>query len=448
MGTIANVDANRYNTGMSLPYFTKKFPGIGGVIKQRVEDFFVQEIPLYEPSGKGEHVYCEIQKTGLTTFEAINRIGRELNVSTRDIGYAGLKDARAISRQILSIWGTTEEAVMGLKIPGVTIQWAIRHVNKMRLGHLAGNRFAVKIRNVNATDVVKVRPMLAEIERRGMPNFFGEQRFGHRGNNDLLGAAVVRGDAKMLLGLLLGNPVPEVDDRKTSHARQAFDKGDLEQAMRLFPRSHGMERRILARLIKTGKAGAAARAVDDKLRRLWVSALQSRAFNEVVEKRIDSLDKLMTGDLAWKHDSGAVFLVEDAVVEQPRCDAFEISPSGPLIGYRMTLPQGEPLAIEQAVFTASGFTPADFRRAGDLKVSGARRPLRVQPKDVQLEGGVDEHGPHVTIAFTLPPGSFATVLVREITKSDDSEAQDLDSDEDEQNTSDQEPTEAGNQSAV
>ena len=416
---------------MSLPYFTPQFPGIGGTIKQRVEDFFVQEIPLYEPSGKGEHVYCEIQKVGLTTFEAIERIGRELDVSTRDIGYAGLKDARAITRQALSIWGTTEEAVMGLKIPGITFQWAIRHVNKLRLGHLAGNRFAIKIRDINPTDVVKVRPVLAELERRGMPNFFGEQRFGHRGNNDKLGAAVVRGDAKMLLGLLLGNPVPEVDDRKTCHARQAFDKGDLDQAMRLFPRSHGMERRILARLIKTGKAGAAARAVDYKLRRLWVSALQSRAFNEVVEKRIESLDKVMAGDLAWKHENGAVFVVEDPAVEQPRCDTFEISPSGPLIGYRMTLPTGEPLAIEQAVFTAAGLTPADFRRADELKVGGARRPLRVQPADVQLEGGVDEHGPHVTVAFTLPPGSFATVLIREITKSDDNEARENDEDDSE-----------------
>src|SRR6478672_5929958 len=99
---------------MHLPYLTKDFPGIGGVIKQRAEDFFVQEIPLYEPTGDGEHVYCEIQKVGLTTFEAIHRIAAALDVPSRDIGYAGLKDARAISRQVLSIQGTTEDAVMGL----------------------------------------------------------------------------------------------------------------------------------------------------------------------------------------------------------------------------------------------------------------------------------------------------------------------------------------------
>jgi tRNA pseudouridine13 synthase len=196
-----------------------------------------------------------------------------------------------------------------------------------------------------------------------------------------------------------------------------------------------MERRVLARLIKTKKPSAAARSVDHKLCRLWVSALQSRMFNEVVAKRIEALDKVMPGDLAWKHDSGAVFSIETPETEQPRCDAFEISPSGPLLGYRMSLPSGEPLAIEQACFAASGLTPADFRRAGDLKVKGARRPLRVQPKDLEFAGGVDEHGPHVTIAFNLPPGSFATVLLAEIMKSEsglagDEDESDSDADDD------------------
>ena len=142
-------------------------------------------------------------------------IARALNVSSREIGYAGLKDARSISRQILSIWGTTEEAVMGLKIPNITVQWTARHGNKLRLGHLKGNRFAIKIRDVNATDVVKLGPVLETLQRRGMPNFFGEQRFGRRKNNDKLGAALVRGDGRELLHLLIGDPLPGIDDRMT-----------------------------------------------------------------------------------------------------------------------------------------------------------------------------------------------------------------------------------------
>src|SRR5438552_13613144 len=109
---------------MALPHLSKDIPGIGGTIKNRAEDFFVQELPLYEPSGQGEHVYCEIQKIGITTFEAIDRIARALNVSPRGIGYAGMKDANAVTRQSLSILDTTPEAVMALNLEGISMLWA------------------------------------------------------------------------------------------------------------------------------------------------------------------------------------------------------------------------------------------------------------------------------------------------------------------------------------
>src|SRR5207253_2752638 len=150
------------------PYLTPDLPGIGGSLKQRNEDFFVQELPLYEPSGQGEHVFCEIQKVGMTTFDLLHRLSDALHVAQKDIGYAGMKDARAVTRQLFSIWATTEDAVMALndRIPGVQVQWARRHGNKLRLGHLAANRFAVKIRDVNPTDVVKLRPVLSILEKR------------------------------------------------------------------------------------------------------------------------------------------------------------------------------------------------------------------------------------------------------------------------------------------
>jgi tRNA pseudouridine13 synthase len=407
---------------MSLPYLTRNFPGIGGAIKQRAEDFFVQEIPLYEPSGAGEHVYCEIQKVGIPTFEAINRIAEALHVSTRDIGYAGLKDARAISRQVLSILGTTEQAVMDLHLPDITVQWAARHGNKLRLGHLAGNRFAIKIRNVNPTDVVKLRPVLDVMERRGVPNFFGEQRFGRRGDNDVLGACLIRGRPEELLHHLLGAPNPDADDPESLLARQQFDQGNYEQSMKHWPRRSGMERRILARLMKTQKAGAAVRAIDQRLRRLWVSALQSRLFNDVLAQRIDSIDRLMDGDVAYKHDNGACFRVESAADEQPRCDAFEISPTGPIVGHRVTMPLFEPLRIEQAVLKSHGLTPGHFKQEGRDQAKGARRALRVKPTETRLEAGVDDHGAFITASFVLPAGSFATVLLRELMKSDRPEA--------------------------
>lgn len=401
---------------MDLPYLTSDFRGIDGAVKQRDEDFFVQEIPLYEPVGQGEHVYCEIEKIGLSTFDAVDALGRALNVDPRDIGYAGMKDAHAVTRQIFSIFGTTESAVMDAKIEGISVKWAARHRNKLRLGHLKANRFAIKIREVDPTDVVRLPPVLRVLQERGMPNYFGEQRFGRRGNNHLLGAALIRGDDDAVLKLLLGTPDRGLDDPRQRAAREAFDRGELEPAQRLWPRSSGMERRILARRIKTGRAGPAVRAVEQRLRRLWVSALQSELFNRVVAARIASLDQLMNGDLAEKHNNGAVFLVEDAAAEQARCSAFEISPTGPLVGYRMTLPGAEPLRIEREIFEQFALKPENFRVEGRHKVKGARRALRVRPQEVDLAAGVDDHGPHITVAFTLPAGSFATVLLRELMK--------------------------------
>jgi len=403
---------------MNLPFLTSEIPGIAGIIRSRPEDFFVEELPLYEPCGQGQHVYCEIEKTGLTTFEAVDRIARALGISARDIGYAGIKDARAVARQTFSISGIDEQAVAALRIAGITVRRVARHGNKLRLGHLRGNRFVIKLRGVVPADAARAQQVLQIVERRGMPNYFGPQRFGRRQDNHLLGAALIRGDAEDLLRLLLGNPDSSLDDAQTMGARKAFERGDLRQAMHLWPRRCGMERRVLHRLLKTGNPEKAVAAIDERLRRLWVSALQSEAFNEVVSRRIDSLDRLMAGDLAFKHDNGACFRVVDAAAEQSRCDAFEISPTGPLVGYRMTLPEGQPLEIERSVLAAAGIDPADFRDAGRLKVKGARRPLRVRPEETSVATGTDDAGEYLQLSFTLPAGAFATSLLREITKRD------------------------------
>jgi tRNA pseudouridine13 synthase len=179
-----------------------------------------------------------------------------------------------------------------------------------------------------------------------------------------------------------------------------------------------MERRVLARYIKTGKAGPALKAVDHRLQRLWISAVQSWMFNKVLARRVEAgtFDHVLVGDMAYKHDNGACFMVEDAAAEAPRAAAFEISPTGPLVGYRMSLPAGEPLKIEEEVMAEAELHPEDFKKEGRDKAKGARRPLRVKPEEVELAGGGDEFGPYITVAFTLPAGSFATVLIRELTK--------------------------------
>ncbi len=152
------------------------------------------------------------------------------------------------------------------------------------------------------------------------------------------------------------------------------------------------------------------------MKQFYISAYQSWLFNQVVAERIDALDQLLQGDLAWRHPQGAVFSVEDVAREQPRCDALEISPTGPLFGYRMTLPTGKAGEAEAAVLAQDGFTAEDFRQPGALRVKGARRPLRVPIADAEAEAGTDEHGAYIELRFFLPAGSYALSIVHEITK--------------------------------
>ena len=126
-------------------FLTAQIPGTQGSIRQQPEDFQVDEIPLYEPCGEGEHLYVSVEKRGLTTYDLLRELASQLNCNERDIGYAGLKDAQAITRQTVSVPLRTPEDVTKLAIPGVTILSARLHRSKLRPGHLSGNRFKVRI---------------------------------------------------------------------------------------------------------------------------------------------------------------------------------------------------------------------------------------------------------------------------------------------------------------
>ena len=144
---------------------------------------------------------------------------------------------------------------------------------------------------------------------------------------------------------------------------------------------------------------------------------QSYLFNQVVAFRIGALDSLQPGDLAWRHPQGAVFRVEDVDREQPRCDAFEISPTGPLFGYRMTEPTDKPGEMEAAVVAEESINPAEWREGEKHRIKGGRRPLRFGPQDVSVSADTDDGGPFIELSYRLESGCYATTVLREICKS-------------------------------
>jgi tRNA pseudouridine13 synthase len=277
-------------------------------------------------------------------------------VKARCIGVAGQKDARAVTTQMVSVQGVTPEQVRRLGCDGQILSVTVlgRHRNRLRLGHHAGNRFRVVIRNVEPHATAIVPAILAELARRGVPNYFGPQRQGRQGSNYEVGAALL------------------ADARRRSRLPRA--------------------------------------------KRLWyIGAYQAMVFNRVVAKRIERIDRILVGDWAMKHANGACFLVEDAAAEQPRADAFEISPTGILFGSRVPWASGEPGEIERMAAAEYNATPESLRAAAKAcGFRGERRPLRVKLKDLEwsLSGRV------LTVSFTLPPGSYATSMLRELMKTD------------------------------
>ena len=400
-----------------LGYLTADRPGIGGQIKLRPEDFIVTEVPAYEPSGQGTHVYFCIQKRGMDTRTAVRRIAQALGVSPRDVGYAGQKDRHAVTRQTLSAEHVEPAAVEKLQIPDIGVLWVSRHTNKLRLGHLRGTRFDLKIRGVGPEALIAARDILDHLNRRGVPNYFGPQRFGVRGNGHRLGLALIRRDNREFVDLLLGRPEPGVDHGPMLKARQFYEQQKFEEARQCWPPYHREERAALTVLARGQNAKRARHAVDKHLRRFLVSALQSYLFNQVLVQRLATIDTLLAGDLAYRHHHGAVFRVEDPAVEQPRADRLEISPSGPLYGYRMTWPTDEPERIEREVVARFGIDVEWFGQGGH-RVRGDRRPLRIALESPEIAAGADDAGPYVQVAFTLPSGAYATIVLRELTKSE------------------------------
>jgi len=402
---------------MQLPYLTSDLPGIGGQAKQRVEDFQVDELPLYEPCGEGTHVYFRVRKRGVPTPAAVDRIARYMGRLPGEIGIAGLKDAHAVTTQMMSLEHADAAKLARYRDGQVEVLATTRHTNKLRPGHLAANRFAIRIRGVGAEQLSGAQAVLDVLIRRGVPNYFGPQRFGARHDTADLGAALVRSDLEEFVAILLGRPKDD-DPPDCKAAREAFEAGQFDQALKHWPRHYSNERRALSAYRKRTSARAAAAAVHKRMKRLYTSAFQSALFNEVLAARLEGIDRVEVGDLAQKCDTGGVFRVEDAEAEQPRAERFEISPTGPIFGYRVSLADGEPGKLERAVLARHDLDKEDFRHVGPMKLKGTRRALRFRIESPTLTDGSDSRGSFLELTFTAPSGCYASIVLHEIMKTE------------------------------
>lgn len=342
-----------------LPYITKDIKGISGTIREKPEYFMVEELPAYEPEGKGEHLYINFTKKELSTPEFQKQLAFIFNLNQNDIGVAGLKDKHAITTQTASICfegkDKSEEAIKEVtdkieKEINVKVNWYKFHTNKLKPGHLRGNKFTITITNLNNIEEAfeKANNIASILKQTGIPNFYGEQRFGMNGDNAEKGLAILKGELKV---------------------RDRFEKKFL------------------------------------------LSSFQSQLCNKYLIKRIEmNFSKLIKGDICKKHDTGGLFVVEDLEKEQTRYNNKEISFTAPMFGEKLWFSEGESGEIEKSIIQETGLTEEQIKRLG----TGTRRLGRLLVDDLQVE----KTNEGIKLSFTLLKGSFATIVLREFCKND------------------------------
>ncbi|MBE2236832.1 MAG: tRNA pseudouridine(13) synthase TruD [Caldilineaceae bacterium] len=321
---------NEFTVVTGLPYISAALPGFGGKLRASPEHFVVEEVGLYAAAGDGQHLYVNLTKVGLTTKEVQHGLEQLFGLGPGAVGFAGMKDKVATTTQTFSLSvghqpaAFADEAAQRIEaeLP-VKVNWVQFHRNKLKLGHLLGNRFAITVTELAVAPDEALRrgnAIVSEILQRGTPNFFGVQRIGPAGNNVRQGLAVLLGE-----------------------------------------RSRG----------------------DKWLRRFLISSYQSYLCNQYLVRRLEmgAFDHLLRGDVAKKTATGGMFDVVEVEAEQPRYAAQEISFTAPLYGPRMWAAKDAAGVLENAVLAASPVTLEHFARA---RVEGTRRMGRLLVPDLTL----------------------------------------------------------------
>ncbi len=335
--------------------------------KQSKDDFIVTEIPLYEFSGEGEHIILKIRKKDLTTWDALNIISDYVGCKSRDIGYAGLKDKNAMTIQSISVPKKFEEKIDKFEHPLIKILEKTYHNNKLRIGHLKGNNFFIRLKRVFPNDAVKLEEVLKKIAVFGMPNYFGFQRFGIEGNNYLKGKDIIDGKLR----------------EKNRKLKQMY-----VNAYQSYLFNQWLSKRIeTSKLVNAFKP----KEIYEKL---------NMSENEIKElKNQKHPFKILLGDVMSHYPFGKIFYVENLTDEAEKFNNQDRVPTGLLCGKKVKI------AIDKA---------RELEKDYDKKtiMDGSRRFAWVFPSEIQ--SNFKEEKNWFEINFTLPKGSYATELISEL----------------------------------
>ena len=331
------------------------------IFNSTARDFTVEEIPLYEFSGEGEHLVLKIRKKDMTTWDMLDVISNHIGITRRDIGYAGLKDKNAMTIQHISIPAKFEEKLEAFSHEKIKILSTNRHNNKIRVGHLKGNRFNIRLKKVLGIQKDKLDSVLKWIKANGVPNYFGNQRFGTDGNNWVDGKKLLDGTLK-------------IRDKK----KREFLIGSYQSYLFNNWLSKRMELNLLLEKFSEIEC--------EQILKLPKGSLKDT-------KAQPNFFKLLEGDVMMHYPYGRVFFVENLEEEAKRFKSKDIAPTGVLTGKRVKKAEGVASILEEPFIEA-------------VSLDGARRYAWIEVSEI-TKNYVEEKA-HYELSFVLPKGCYAT----------------------------------------
>jgi len=413
-------------------FLTEGIPGIGGKLRKTPEDFQVDEISILPPADpEGKFVIAKVWHRNWEANRLVRRLGSNLRIGRAKIGFAGTKDGRSVSTQLMS-FNAPIEAVQSLAIPDVEILDAYRARRMISIGDLVGNRFKIGVADTDAGVDAKatcdsVKAKLDSIG--GFPNFFGIQRFGSvRPITHLIGKDLIRGDFEGAVMRYVANPMDEEGSEANDARRALQETRDFERAFREFPMKLSFERTMIGH-IKDHPADyvGALRLLPYNLLMMFVHAYQSFLFNRILSERIRkgiSLREPEVGDLVLPlsktnvpdHDNSILVSVDNLEKATRNAKEGKAFVSGLLYGTESVFADGRMGEIERKIVEAEEISKLDFQIVGLREASskGSRREILSSYKDLAINVGEGE----ATFQFTLTKGCYATTLLREFMKAE------------------------------
>ncbi len=417
---------------IGLEFYHSDSRGTGGRLKVFSEDFIVDEISdLPPPKDEGRYSIARVTVRNWEMNRLVKQLARSLRISRNRIGFAGTKDKRAITSQLMSFEIGPQE-LQQLEMDDIWIDDVYQASRPVRIGDLIGNRFSVKVRECVLEgqdlkdDVEHCRVQLDELG--GFPNYFGVQRFGvSRPITHLVGRSIVKGDMRGAVVTYLSHPSKHEDEHAASYRKELEQPDGRDDLLDDFPRNMNFERTLVEHLARRPEDYAGAiRQLPDNLQMMFVHAYQSYMFNRILSERMRRgipLQEPIVGDMVLPMGEKRVPIHErpievtqgniDLVTDQVRAGKAFIS--AVLFGSESRYAEGEMGEIERAVVETECLRPDDFKVPDAQRCSskGSRREVLCPYESLKTEHVDDGY----ILSFSLTKGNYATCLLREFMKS-------------------------------